>query len=55
MYAAATATEKAGIGNHSISVSSLAQAEKLVAEGQTSDTANIGSGIPTKITFDFGG
>jgi flagellar hook-associated protein 2 len=50
----ATATEKAVIGNHSISVSSLAQAEKLVAEGQTSDTANIGSGIPTKITFDFG-
>jgi flagellar hook-associated protein 2 len=49
-----TATEKAAIGNHSISISSLAQAQKLVAEGQTSDTANIGSGVASKITFDFG-
>jgi flagellar hook-associated protein 2 len=50
----ATAAENAATGNHTISVSSLAQAQKLVAAGQLDDTAHIGSGEATKLTFDFG-
>jgi len=50
----ATAAAKAEPGSHSISITSLAQMQKLAAAGQTSDTANIGNGDPTKLTFDFG-
>ena len=49
-----TASGKAEPGNHSINVTALAQMQKLSAAGQTSDTANIGNGTPTKLTFDFG-
>ena len=38
-------------GTYSIEVTQLAQAQKLVAAGQASDTAAIGSGL---LTFDFG-
>lgn len=50
----ATANDKATSANHTLAVSSIAQAQKLAATGQESDTANIGAGIPSKITFDFG-
>lgn len=49
-----TASGKAATGNHSISVNTLAQPQKLAAAGQASDTASIGLGEPSKITFDFG-
>lgn len=50
----ASASAKAAKGTHSITVNSLAQAQKLAVAGQTSDSANIGVGTPTKLTFDFG-
>ena len=49
-----SATDKAASGTHSLAISSLAQAQKLAAVGQVSDTANLGAGVPSKITFDFG-
>lgn len=52
--ATASASDKATPGSHTLSISSIAQAQKLATEGQESDDANIGSGEPTKITFDFG-
>jgi flagellar hook-associated protein 2 len=50
----ASATSSAVAGTYSLEVSSLAQAQKLVAAGQTSSTAAIGSGATTTLTFDFG-
>jgi flagellar hook-associated protein 2 len=50
----ASATSTAVAGTYSLEVSSLAQAQKLVAAGQTSSTATIGSGTATTVTFDFG-
>jgi flagellar hook-associated protein 2 len=50
----ASATSKAVAGSHSVNVSSLAQAQKLVADGQVDDTSSIGTGATTKLTFDFG-
>ena len=50
----ASATSKAVAGAYSLEVSSLAQAQKLVAAGQASSTAAIGSGAETTVTFDFG-
>ena len=41
-------------GNYSIEVSSLAQSQQLVAAGQASATAAIGTGATTTISFDFG-
>lgn len=41
-------------GNYSINVSQLAASQTLVAQGQTSANAAIGSGSSTKITFQFG-
>lgn len=41
-------------GTYSVSISQLAQAQNLVAAGQTSSTAAIGSGASTTLTFDFG-
>lgn len=50
----ASATPKAVTGSHTVSVSALAQAQKLGVAGQASDTTGIGSGKPTKITFETG-
>lgn len=50
----ATAGTTAVAGTYSLSVTSLAASQKLVAAGQTSSTAAIGSGAATVVTFDFG-
>ncbi|MHB1216228.1 MAG: flagellar filament capping protein FliD [Thiobacillus sp.] len=50
----ASATSIAVAGTYSIEVNSLAQAQQLVAAGQASSTAAIGSGAATTVTFDFG-
>lgn len=50
----ASASSIAVAGNYSLEVTSLAQAQKLVASGQASSTAAIGDGTATAITFDFG-
>ena len=50
----ASTTSIAAAGTYSLEVSSLAQAQKLVAAGQASSTAAIGSGAETTVTFDFG-
>jgi flagellar hook-associated protein 2 len=50
----ASATSIAVAGTYSIEVSALAQAQQLVAAGQASSTAAIGSGAATTLTFDFG-
>ena len=50
----AATTSSAVAGTYSIEVSALAQAQKLVAAGQTSSTAVIGTGAATVLTFDFG-
>ena len=47
----ASAASTATAGTYSLEVTSLAQAQKLIATGQTSSTAAIGTGT---ITFDFG-
>jgi flagellar hook-associated protein 2 len=41
-------------GTYSLSVTTLAQSQKLVAAGQLSSTAAIGDGTSTVVTFDFG-
>ncbi|BCK86749.1 flagellar hook-associated protein 2 [Sideroxyarcus emersonii] len=50
----ATATSSAVAGTYSLNVSALAQAQSLVATGQTSTTATINAGTSTTVTFDFG-
>jgi flagellar hook-associated protein 2 len=50
----ASATSTAAAGSYSIDVTALAQAQRLVAAGQTSQTAAIGSGVSTTLTFDTG-
>jgi flagellar hook-associated protein 2 len=50
----ASATSSAAAGTYSLEVTTLAQAQKLVAAGQASSTATIGSGASTTVTFDFG-
>ncbi|MBA3023917.1 MAG: flagellar filament capping protein FliD [Gammaproteobacteria bacterium] len=50
----AAASSTAVAGTYSLAVTSLAQSQKLVAAGQTSSTAAIGSGTSTVVTFDFG-
>ena len=50
----ASATSAAVAGAYSLEVTSLAQAQKLAATGQTSSTAAIGTGASTTVTFDFG-
>ena len=52
--ASASALTSALPGNYSLEVSSLAQAQKLVAAGQTGVGTAIGSGASTTLTFDFG-
>lgn len=41
-------------GSHSVSVTQLAQAQRLVVAGQTSATARIGDGGATTLNFSFG-
>jgi flagellar hook-associated protein 2 len=50
----ATADSDAASGNFNVVVTSLAQAQKLIATGQTSTTNSIGSGASTTLTFSFG-
>lgn len=50
----ASATSSAVAGNYTVNVTSLAQAQSLVAAGQTSSTTAIGTGAATTVTFDFG-
>lgn len=50
----ASAASTAVAGTYTLEVSSLAQAQKLAAAGQSSSTAAIGTGISTIVTFDFG-
>jgi len=50
----ATASSIAVAGTYSLEVTSLAQAQKLVAAGKSSSTASIGTGAETTVTFDFG-
>ncbi|MBI5659691.1 MAG: flagellar filament capping protein FliD [Nitrosomonadales bacterium] len=50
----ATASSTAVAGSYSLAVTTLAQQQKLVAAGQTSATAAIGSGASTTLSFDFG-
>lgn len=52
--ASVSATAAATAGTYSLEVSKLAQAQQLVAAGVLSDSASIGTGEPTTITFDFG-
>lgn len=49
--ATATAGSSAAVGNYSLEVSSLAQAQKLASKGQASATTQLGGGI---ISFDLG-
>jgi len=50
----ASATSTAVAGTYSLEVTSLTQAQKLVAAGQASQTESIGAGTATTVTFDFG-
>lgn len=50
----ASATSTAVAGTYSLEVTSLTQAQKLVAAGQTSLAESIGTGAATTITFNFG-
>jgi flagellar hook-associated protein 2 len=50
----ATAASTATPGVYGIDITALAQAQRLVAVGQTSQTSAIGSGATTTLTFDTG-
>ena len=50
----ATAASNAQSGKYSVTVNKLAQAQKLLAEGQASTSAAIGSGADATLTFTFG-
>ena len=50
----ATASGTAAAGTYGIDISALAQAQRLVAVWQTSQTTAIGSGVSTTLTFDAG-
>lgn len=52
--ATASAASTAVPGKFDLDISSIAQSQKLVAVGQTSDSAAIGSGVSTIINFEFG-
>lgn len=53
--ALAAVTDSSAVpGSYSVSVSQLAQSQNLVAPGQASSTAAIGSGAATTVTFEFG-
>jgi flagellar hook-associated protein 2 len=50
----ASANSTAIGGTYAMTVSTLAQAQSLVATGQASTTASINAGTSTTVTFDFG-
>ncbi len=50
----ASAGATASTGSYTLNVSSLAQTQQLVAAGQASSTAAIGTGASTTLNFDFG-
>lgn len=50
----ASASSTAAAGTYAVSVTTLAQSQKLVAVGQTTKTTAISDGVATTITFDFG-
>jgi flagellar hook-associated protein 2 len=50
----AAAGPSAAAGSYSVQVHTLAQNQKLVAVGQVSDTAVMGTGGTTTLTFEFG-
>ena len=50
----ASAGSTAVPGTYTLNVSRLAQAQNLIATGQTSSTATIGNGAATTVTFDLG-
>jgi flagellar hook-associated protein 2 len=50
----ATASNTAAAGVYGVDITALAQAQRLVAAGQTSQTSAIGSGGTTTLTFDIG-
>ncbi len=50
----ATALTSAAPGSYSLTVGNLAQAQNLVAAGQTSLSAPIGTGAATTLSFNFG-
>jgi flagellar hook-associated protein 2 len=50
----ATADSSSIAGSYTLNVTKLAQAQSLVAIGQTSSTATIDAGTSTTVTFDFG-
>lgn len=50
----ASATSIAVAGNYSVEVDSLAQSQKLIADGVVSSTEAIGGAGTTTLTFDFG-
>ncbi len=50
----ASAGSSAAAGVYGIDISALAQAQRLVATGQASQTTAIGTGASTILTFDFG-
>jgi len=50
----ASASSTAVAGTYAVNVTSLAQSQKLVAVGKTSQTTAISDGAATTITFDFG-
>jgi len=49
----ASAANTAAAGTYAINVTSLAQSQKLVALGQTSQTTAVGLGGATTLTFGF--
>ena len=50
----ASASSTAVPGSYKIAISQMAQAQSLNTPGQASMTATIGSGVSTKLTFEFG-
>lgn len=50
----ATANAESSAGSYDLNVTKLAQAQSLVAAGQTSSSTAIGSGAATTLTFRFG-
>lgn len=50
----ASASSIAVAGSYTLDVTKIAQAQKLVATGQASTTAAIGTGAATTVTIDFG-
>lgn len=49
-----TAGSTASAGSYSLNVTNLAQSQQLVATGQVSSTATIGTGTSTTLSFDLG-